>query len=176
MKNHSRAWGFVLALSALGCTTGGAVQRGVPLYPVMGQPRPISRVARLLESLPIGDAPGSGARPFIRAVDDRDVAKLGGLFELLPGCHLVWTADYIAVSNGSVRYAGAVQTRLFPFRMRAGYDYVVVVAMVDHGGAPAPISIYAEERDVRGTPIQKVRPAASDDDIRACLDWQPPSR
>lgn len=124
--------------------------------------------------MPGGSSPGTGASSFIKTVDDRDVSTLDNPFELLPGCHLVATESNLVVANENISFRGEIGARVFPFRMKAGYEYAVVVEFSQSMGGDAHVSVNGVERDSTGKEIQTVSAATSADDLRACRAWTAP--
>ncbi len=165
---------FGFAFVALGCVGPGAVQRGTVLYPVGNGPLPINQVARLHSVMPGGSAPGGGSTSFIQTVDGRDVSTVDTAFELLPGCHLVQTAPNLVVATGRSILHAKLRKRLFPFRMKAGFEYEVVVQAPDSSVSLVRLSVLATERDPSGARTEDVPAATSADDVRACRAWTPP--
>jgi len=160
----------LLMLLAPGCMANRAAQRGYPLY---AGALPPDQVARLQVVVPGGAVPGSGATSFIKTVDGRDVSTLDSLFELLPGCHLVSTERSLLVGNGNVTVRGDLGPRVFPFRMKAGYEYAVVVEFGSFIGSSVRVSISGVERDPAGKQTETVPAATSLADLSACKAWHP---
>jgi hypothetical protein len=163
------SYALLLALTP-GCMANRAAQRGYPLY---AGTLPPDQVARLQVVTPGGAVPGSGATSFIKTVDGRDVSTLDSLFELLPGCHLVSTERSLLVGNENVTVRADLGTRVLPFRMKAGYEYAVVVEFGSFVGSTARASISAVERDPAGKQTETVPPATSLNDLSACKAWHP---
>ncbi len=132
-----------------GCTAATAT-RGYPLYPEAQGRLGGNQVARLGTLLPGGAAPEGGAANFIQKVDGRDVSSLDSAFELLPGCHVVETANELVLSDPMVMWSGEVGARAFAFPMKAGYDYLVVVELREGMSGSGRLSIYGVEQDQTG--------------------------
>jgi hypothetical protein len=147
-------------------------QRGYALYPVANPPPAPGQVAQLNAIMPVGAGAGDGASSFIKAVDGRDVSALEAPFELLPGCHLVATDDKLVLANAAVSFSGLIGTRVFPFRMKAGHEYEVVVELTDTSGSSGRLSIYGVERTPTGA-TQTIPAASSPSDLQACRAWRP---
>ena len=141
------------------CITGGGTPRA--LYPNPETPRPPGEVARL-----------SGP---VATVDDRDVAKLGKSFALLPGCHVVKLAAKTGEtsSTGSGGYVTNLPSTIYAFRMRAQHSYDIDVRFDGSGGATVgQVTIRAWDHDANGAAVE-VAPVAADAEIDACLKWTP---
>ena len=160
---------------ALGCLGPATEQRGgTALYPNGLGHLPPAQVARLDALLPGGTAPGGGTTSFIMSVDGRDVSALDTAFELYPGCHLVKTASGLVVTGQNVTFTAQLGPRVFPFRMKAGYEYSVVVRVADPSVSVSHVDIFGTERDPNGARTQEIRPAANVGDLQACKAWTPP--
>jgi hypothetical protein len=174
------AWPSFVAFVGLTASVGGCLatppaQRGYPLYEVAAERPPANQVASLGTILPGGSTPGGGATSFIKSIDGRDVSTLAETFELEPGCHVVETASGLVVTNDTITFRGQLGTRVFPFRMRAGHQYLVVVEFGPSAGSTVRVSLFAEERDASGAHTQQVAPATSPADVQACRAWTPPA-
>jgi hypothetical protein len=177
MGRHPRIWlrSFVVAFAAAcGCFAAPTAQRGYPLYQVGPERPPANQVASLATILPGGSTPGGGAISFIKSIDGRDVSTLEGAFELMPGCHVVETESGLVVTNETITFRGELGTRIFPFRMLPGHQYLVVVEFAPSMGSTVRVSVYAEERDASGARTQQVPPATSPAEVQACRAWTPP--
>lgn len=143
------------ALLTLACT--GAPQRGMPLYPnASATPLPPSAVAQLIG--PIG------------TVDGRDVFQQGGMFELLPGCHVVEldrrpkNSDNLA---SSVYLTGQYPLTTYAIRMKGGASYVIRRYLANNMGPMVVTRISAQEEDATGR-VTELNPIISADEIHAC--------
>jgi hypothetical protein len=147
-------------------------QLGYALYPATNPPPAPGQVAQLNAIMPVGAGAGDGASSFIKSVDGRDVSALEPPLELLPGCHLVVTDNKLVLANEAVSFSGLVGTRVFPFRMKAGHEYEIVVELTDTSGSSGRLSIYGVERTPTGA-TQTIPPASSPSDLQACRAWRP---
>jgi hypothetical protein len=170
----SRVAFLSLVVLACGCFAPPAETRGTPLYQVGPERPPANQVASLGTILPGGSSPGGGASSFIKSIDGRDVSTTDTAFELLPGCHVVETQSGLVVTNETMTFRGQLGTRVFPFQMRAGYQYLVLVEFSPIAGGSVHVSVSGEERDARGTRMQQVAAAKSTADVTACRAWMPP--
>ncbi len=165
---------FGSAVAMAGCFAAGADVRGYPLYSAAEGRLPSSRVAKLSASLPGGASPGVGAAAFIKTVDGREVSTLDTAFELLPGCHIVQTQSRLLVTNEVMSWSGELGSRTFPFRMKPGHTYTVVVELAERFGGTARVSVYGIEQDSSGRTTQTIPPATQAEQVRACQAWAPP--
>ena len=160
-----------LAPVAFGCIHGTTALRGYPLYAADGVTRlPGGEVAQLTVSMPVGASPGGGASAFITSIDGRDVSTLDSAFELRPGCHVVQTSNSFLVATENIRWSGNIGTRVFPFRMKAGFEYSVIVELIESLGG-GRVSVSSVERDPSGAQTQVIEPATSPLDEQACRTW-----
>ena len=156
------------------CASSAAELRGYPLYSSgTGVRLPQGQVAKLTASLPGGASPGTGSNAFIKSVDGRDVASLDTAFELRPGCHIVQTESRLLIANDVMSWSGELGTRTFALRMRAGYEYTVVVEMAQQFGGYARVSVFCVERAPSGSQTRIIPAATSLDAVRACRAWTP---
>jgi hypothetical protein len=165
---------LAFALLALGCTGPATAQRGTSLYPIANTHLRPGKVARLNTLLPGGSAPGAGTTSFITSVDGRDVSTVDTAFELLPGCHFVKTATDLVVTGQNATFTAQLEPRVFAFRMRAGFEYSVIVQVADPPASATPGSVYGMERDPNGARTQEIEATTSAGDIPACRAWTPP--
>lgn len=140
-----------------------------PLYPNPGQQRPPQQVAKLFG---VTDAAMSG--PVIKAVDNRNVLdKDPSAFALLPGCHVVATANNLLMGNDNVTWRGTLGTAVFAFNMRAGHTYVVRLIIRQDMSGGGQVIFRGEEQDTTGKRTADYDPVRSVDEIKACLDAKP---
>lgn len=153
-----RGLGLVLLLS--GCLAHE--RRGVPLYTTQGAALPLASVAKL-----------SG--PVI-AVDGREVNAKGGVFELMPGCHVVVTGGrtgrFDQLYGG---YVASMPKLTYAFRMRAGHSYSVELVpdrrtLGTLSYAQARVVAHDEDAHGSSVAVTEAHDAAS---ITACLAWSP---
>jgi hypothetical protein len=163
---------LLLSSAALACIEGKRAP-GYPLYENGGKRLPLASVATLTQSLPVGVAPGGGGKPFIKTVDGRPVGGHGSTFELLPGCHVVETEASVHVANENMSWSGQLGTHVFALKMRAGHAYTVELGFSEQTGGSAKLSVATVERDPSGRNVAVLESAKSDEDVRACLAWQP---
>ena len=165
-----------IALSGPGCVVAPtATLRGYPLYSSGAAPRlPGNQVAQLSAALPGGASPGGGSGAFIKSIDGRDVAALDTAFELLPGCHIVQTESRLRVANEMISWTGELGTLTFPFRMKAGHEYTVVVELAEGLGGTARVAVYGVERDPSGAQTQVIPAAKSAGEVQACRTGSAP--
>lgn len=81
------------------------------------------------------------------------------------GCHVVETSEQFNQSPGSL------PMKLFPLRMRPGYEYVMTVAFVG-----SRMLVYAVERDETGRETGTINAAAAPKDLEECRAWTPHRR
>jgi hypothetical protein len=144
---------LLFALGGLACITSAA-DRGMPLYPGPG-PLPRDQVAVL--------------GGYVAGVDGRDLSHFSaGLFELLPGCHVVQTPT----RWGEVDYAGGMVattgTVTFALPMTAGHRYVIVVDPGPLGPSAFTVSVRADELTADGALLRSRGPTRSVDELEAC--------
>jgi hypothetical protein len=154
---------LAIALLALACRPGGGDLTGVPLYPNAATVRlPHNQVAQVIGP--------------IAKVDDQEVGDQGGVFDLLPGCHIVeldrqMPASSYGVSN-AVYFSGQLRAVTFALRMKAGARYVIRRDMVSTGSSmTGRVVLSAREEDANGGATD-LEPVKTLDDIAACKDWQ----
>ena len=153
---------LAIAASALvfGCHPG-ADTPGVPLYPNAATTRlPRDQVAQV-------------AGP-IAKIDDQDVTGQGGLFDLLPGCHIVElerrvVTDSYALSGG-VYFGGQFPMTLYALRMKPGARYIIRREIYTEGSMSGRVALSAREELATGA-ASDLEPAKTADEIAACQDW-----
>jgi hypothetical protein len=150
---------LVFATLALGCLA--SEPPAIALYPNAAAGRlPPGQVATLA---------GSIAR-----VDGRDVADLGGPFELLPGCHVVELIRQIP-NNGyglsaGVYGTGQLPVAIFALPMKAGARYVLRRDLVPAGNGMGRRLILSAREELPGGAATDLSPSAAWADIVACRD------
>ena len=136
-----------LLLTLVGCVES----RPRPLYAPTNPPPHKEEVATL-----------SG---YVRYVDGNDVSGMGGLFELLPGCHVVETPSQwgtgdqgsaAIITTGKVRFA-------MPMKARHAYAVDMGPGLWTKDG----VGMAATEKDAAGNLTASFRPA-SEPEIAAC--------
>lgn len=152
----NRAWLDAIVIVTAVATGGCIADRasGVPLYPVTGAPLDASRVARL-----------SG---YVRYVDDQDVSRRGGVFDLLPGCHLIRTPTSWGKSSNMGAIVAATPELTFALLMRAGYQYSIELIADTPSGPSGDVDVKAFERDAQGKLVQTFGWAKSTQDLKHC--------
>jgi hypothetical protein len=148
-----------LLLALLGgpaCIAG--VPRGYPLYTAV--PRPgVDQVAMLAG--------------YVARVDLREVGSLGGIFELLPGCHVIETPTKWAEGSSYGALVATTGTITFAIPTRPAHRYEIVVEADVPTGPVGPISIRARESDLAGETVRFWGPARSRDEVEACWAQRP---
>lgn len=129
-----------------------------PLYE--GQARPASEVARL--SGPVGK------------VDGVKVSRLGTLFALLPGCHVVELPSTLGEGSSSGAWSVDIGHVEYAFVMKPGYLYAIEIKTqpgnaastgnADVGG----VAITAVERDAGGKLLAKIPQVRTKADLEKC--------
>jgi hypothetical protein len=150
---------FAAAALAASCTRPGDAP-GYPLYPASGQRLPRDQVARLFGP--------------IASVDGQDVSRLGGAYELLPGCHAVLTTSDAVESTNYVAVIGRTGVRYLVLAMRPGYSYIVKRPLQADVEPHLRITVFAQELDPTGAEVQVIYPA-NRDALEACKEkWDSP--
>ena len=135
---------------------------GVPLYPNAQTTRlPREQVAQV-------------AGP-IAKIDGRDVGDQGGVFDLLPGCHVVeldrrLSADSLPLS-GAVYLSGQFPVTIYALRMKPGARYAIRRDMYSDSSAQVRVSLSAREEAATGA-VTDLSPAQSANDVMACKQWE----
>jgi hypothetical protein len=129
-----------------------------PLYE--GEPRSSAEVARL-----------SG--PVVK-VDGVDVSRLGSLFALLPGCHIVELKSKIGAGTAGGAGSEEIGHVVYAFQMKAGHLYAID-AETRPGGADSVgnasvggVKLRAVEQDASGKVVAKLSRVRSNADIERC--------
>jgi hypothetical protein len=142
---------------ALGCL--GSEPPAIALYPNAAAVRlPPAQVATLV---------GPIAR-----VDDREVADLGGPFDLLPGCHVVELTRQIP-NNGfglstGVYGSGQLPVAVFALPMKAGARYVLRRDLVPAGTGMGRRLVFSAREELPGGAATDLSPSAAWSDVVAC--------
>lgn len=145
----------LVLIFALGCAPSLDVA-GYPLYPTDAGVRPRESLARLFGPIAL--------------VDGRNVSGLGDAYELLPGCHGVWTRGQPVDSTNYVAVSGSRSTggRYFVLRMKPGYSYIVKnVTEGDMSLSRLRIVVKTEEIDPKGESSRDIYPS-HEEDLEAC--------
>jgi hypothetical protein len=130
---------------------------GVPLYPNGATtPLPRNQIAQV-------------AGP-IAQIDGKDVVGQGGLFDLLPGCHIVelerrLRGEGYALSSGAY-WSGQFPITIYALHMKAGARYVIR-REIDSDGQSGRVILSAREEEASGATAD-LSPAKSAGDIKAC--------
>jgi hypothetical protein len=134
------------------------VPRGTPLYTAV--PRPgVDQVALLAG--------------YVARVDQREVGSLGGIFELLPGCHVIETPTKWAEGSSYGALIATTGTITFAITTQPAHRYEIVVEGDMPTGPVGPISIRARESDPTGDTVRFWGPARSRDEVEACWARRP---
>jgi hypothetical protein len=161
VKRPPLASAFPIAALALGCL--GSEAPGIPLYTsATGARLPPDQVASLI---------GPIAR-----VDDRDVADLGGPFDLLPGCHVVELTRQVP-NNGygmttGVYFSGQLPVAVFALPMKAGARYVIRRDLAPTGNGMARRIAFSAREELPGGGTD-LSPSFAWDDVAACRAGHP---
>jgi len=144
-----------LAIALAGC--GSTSNAEVPAYALYANPEnrlPRSTVARLYGSIGI--------------VDGQDVTEKGTIFELRPGCHVVWV--HSETIEG--RWKETVSGGRYAFRMKPGFTYRIRRGFGSSRGRSGPsVQMVAEEESPTGE-VTAVPRIQSQDDVVACKEWE----
>jgi hypothetical protein len=130
---------------------------GVPLYPNGETTRlPRFRLAQV-------------AGP-ISKIDSNEVQGQGGLFDLLPGCHIVELerrlgGENFALSSGSY-WSGQFPVTIYAIRMKPG-AYYDIRRELESDGQSGRIRLSAREQTARGA-VTDLFPVKSAQEIQAC--------
>ena len=150
MGTRASALGLLLLAVAAGCIA--ETERAVPLYDLPTRP--------YLEQVATLDG-------YVATVDGREVRKLGGAFELLPGCHLVTTPTHWG--NGSRYNPVTANTRaislLIP--MLAGHHYSIVNGSTSNGAPIGVATLDISETDAAGHAVER-SPTETAELFKAC--------
>jgi len=157
-------------MSLVGCLGSPAAGRGYPLYPQTVERPPVSQVARLRTSLPLGVYPADDAATILESVDERDVSKVDSYFELAPGCHIVTTQSRVVTNSRRSGHTLSIGPHIFALRMRMGFDYAIVLQYAPYAGGWRLLE-YAVERNPKGVQIQTIQSISSADEAAACRAW-----
>jgi hypothetical protein len=148
---------FAVATFALGCHPAVDTP-GVPLYPNGATTRlPRNQIAQV-------------AGP-IAKIDGQDVSEQGGVFDVLPGCHVVVldtrpSADAYSLSSG-MYWSGQYDATIYAFRTKPGARYVIRRDLQTQGSGQGRVVLSAREEEPGGL-VTDLFPATSADDIKAC--------
>ena len=111
----------------------------------------------------------------IAKVDARDVAGLGGRFDLLPGCHVVQLDRQSDNSNysltGATYLTGSFPATTYALRMQAGARYIIQRQAVTDGIGPRMRVVLSAREEAPGGAVTDLEPAKSVADIEACKAW-----
>jgi hypothetical protein len=107
----------------------------------------------------------------VAAVDGVDVSRLGTLFTLLPGCHVVEMKDNIGEGSVSGAWSATLEPRAYAFRMQPGHSYGIEIRLQTTGSAIGWVKIDAVERDGSGVVLGHIAPLRSEAELQACQAW-----
>jgi hypothetical protein len=150
---------FVVAAFTLACHPAVDTP-GVPLYPNAATTRlPRSQTAQV-------------AGP-IAKIDGQDVSEQGGVFDVLPGCHIVEldrrpAADAYSLSSAQY-WSGQYDATTYALRMKPGARYVIRRDLQTDGAGTGRVLLSAREEEPGGA-VNDLFPAKSAEDIKACKD------
>jgi hypothetical protein len=106
---------------------------------------------------------------YVRMIDDQDVAPYGSaVFELLPGCHVVWTPRQKVLGGEAEVLTTATGHVPFVLDMRAGYSYAIELRSGPTLGPRGCARLIAIEMDANGNTVREIGPARRAEDITAC--------
>ena len=147
---------FLAGTLTLGCL--GSEPPAIALYPNAAVARlPPDQVATL-----------SGT---IARVDDRDVAELGGPFELLPGCHVVELTRQVP-NNGysltTATYFRQLPVAVFALPMKAGARYLVRRDLVPTGTGMQRRLVFSAREELPGGAGTDLHPSFAWHDVVDC--------
>ena len=147
----------VLVSSMVSCAQ--RTPRGVPLYSSSAPDRERNNAAVLIGPVTV--------------VDGNNVASLGSVFELLPGCHVVEIGGRAGhVDSIAGGWVATLPRLTYAFRMRAGHTYMIEVepAPTLGFGPTGDAEIIATDHDGLGndSPVPSVQ---NHDDLEACRQW-----
>jgi hypothetical protein len=104
---------------------------------------------------------------YVGWVDGRDVSKLGGAFELLPGCHIITTPTTSGGSTTTGATKITTSPTTFAVPMVAAHRYLVDIKEGMRGGPSFEVTVQIDEMDPTGEPIRSLHPATGAE-IQAC--------
>jgi hypothetical protein len=149
---------LLVVTGTLGCLH--ARDTAVPLYPnAKAAPLPRSQTARV-------DGP-------LATIDGHDVRGRGGVFDLLPGCHVVEVdprARPTFAHSSRLAWSVYFPRTVYVVHMKPGAEYIIRVEYQSQpwlGHLPGRIEVLAHEQDASGV-MTALAPARSDVDVRAC--------
>jgi hypothetical protein len=143
-------------LAAAGCIT--TEQQLVPLYD---------------EPTRLGADQVATLGGYVGWVDGRDVSKLGGAFELRPGCHVITTPTTSGGSTPTGATKITTSPTTFAVPMVAGRRYLVDIKEGMRGGPSFEVTVQVDEMDPTGEPIRSLQQATFAE-IRACRQQPSP--
>jgi hypothetical protein len=142
-----------LTLLAAGCVSSGPV-RGSPLYPASGGVLPPDQVATL--------------NGYVAEVDGQDVSEQVPPFELLPGCHIVYTPERWGSVTAGVTATAQTGKRPFAFPMRAGHFYRIEVITQVQTSISGSLEITGFETDAAGQQTRVFTAVTDPAELEAC--------
>lgn len=110
---------------------------------------------------------------YVARVDQREVQSLGGLFELLPGCHVIETPTHWAEGSQYGALVATTGTVTFAIPMGPAHRYEIVVEGDVPTGPVGPYAIRARESDLAGNTVRFWGPARSRNEVEACWARRP---
>jgi hypothetical protein len=110
----------------------------------------------------------------VAKVDGVDVSRLGSMFALLPGCHIVELKSKIGEGTSGGAWSEEIGHVVYAFQMKAGHLYAIDTE-VRPGGADSVgnasvggIKLRAVEQDANGKVLAKLSRVRSNADIERC--------
>ncbi len=157
--------GVLLVLFNSVCGTPLSELPAYPLYPNPGRQHAASEVAKL-----VGTSNAQMSAPIIKAVDGRVVADTSlPAFALLPGCHIVQTANNIMLANEYIAWRGSIGSATFAFAMKPGHTYIIRASLRQGIGNTAEVLYRGQEQDSTGKTTAEFDPVRNIEEINACL-------
>src|SRR5579863_6922486 len=101
---------------------------------------------------------------YVASVDGRDVSKLGGAFELLPGCHVITTPTGWGASSGMGAIKATTGAVSFVVPMFPGRHYLVV----SNPGPLGTVTVQINEMDAAGHDLRAIWPTRAAEEVLAC--------
>jgi hypothetical protein len=144
----------IIAVSSVVACGSPIERRGKALYPAPAQPLPRSEVAV------IGG--------YVGEIDGRDISEETGVFEVLPGCHVVRTLSRWGATEADGEMSAETGRVPFALPMKGGHWYEIKVVT---SGPSAPVGTYvieAIETDPAGNPSQTFSPTTEQSELDAC--------
>ncbi len=110
---------------------------------------------------------------YVARVDQREVGSLGGIFELLPGCHVIETPTKWAEGSSYGALVATTGTITFAIPTQPAHRYEIVVEGDMPTGPVGPYTIRARESDMAGNTVRFWAPPRARDEVEACWARRP---